>query len=79
MTVTWTIYTPEDDAISGTAVHRRHILKRLLAEAQAQHAAPTDDDLARVLGVSRRTILRDMAALRRDGVSLPTRRRESGG
>ncbi len=79
VTVTWTIYTPEDDAISGTAVHRRHILKRLLAEAQAQHAAPTDDDLARVLGVSRRTILRDMAALRRDGVSLPTRRRESGG
>ncbi|VAW40620.1 hypothetical protein MNBD_CHLOROFLEXI01-2522, partial [hydrothermal vent metagenome] len=79
VTVTWTIYTPEDDAVSGTAVHRRHILKRLLTEAQAQHAAPTDDDLAQVLHVSRRTILRDMAALRHAGVPLVTRRREIGG
>ncbi|HFQ92596.1 MAG TPA: tetratricopeptide repeat protein, partial [Anaerolineae bacterium] len=75
--VSWTIYRPEDDDISDKAARRRHILKRLLAEAQAQNAAPTDDNLAQALGVSRRTILRDMAALRREGVVLlVTRRRK---
>lgn len=73
--VRWTIYAPEDEAIQPKAERRRYRLSRLLAEAQAQNAAPTDDDLAQALGVSRRTILRDMAALQKEGVSLPTRRR----
>jgi biotin operon repressor len=51
------------------------VLRRLLAEAEAQGAAPTDDDLARALGISRRTVLRDMEALREAGVTFPTRRR----
>ncbi|NKQ37110.1 MAG: DUF1670 domain-containing protein [Chloroflexi bacterium] len=75
VTVSWTIYTPEDDAVSGKTARRRRVLKRLLAEAQAQRAAPTDDDLAQALGVSRRTILRDMAGLREDGLTLSIRRR----
>lgn len=73
--VTWTIFAPEDDLLDQPVARRRHVLKRLLAEAEAQGAAPTDDDLARALGVSRRTILRDMEALARSGLTLPTRRR----
>ena len=73
--VTWTIYAPEDELIDGTAIQRRHILQRLLNEADAQNAAPTDDDLAHALNVSRRTILRDSKTLADAGIPLPTRRR----
>jgi predicted DNA-binding transcriptional regulator YafY len=38
-------------------------LTRLLAEATAQEVTPTHDQLAASLGVSRRTILRDLAVL----------------
>jgi predicted DNA-binding transcriptional regulator YafY len=51
------------------------VLQRLLYEAQAQGAAPTDDDLAAALDVSRRTVLRDMAALQAAGVAVQTRAR----
>ena len=44
---------------------------RLLEEAQAQGAAPNCDQLAQALGVSRRTIERDLAALRKQQVKLP--------
>lgn len=74
-TVTWTISLPTDALIASSVARRRHILQRLLTEAEAQGAAPTDTDLADVLGVSRRTILRDMEALAADNVTLPTRRR----
>ncbi len=74
-TVTWTISLPTDALIASSVARRRHILQRLLTEAEAQGAAPTDTDLANVLGVSRRTILRDMEALAADNVTLPTRRR----
>jgi len=73
--IEWTVAAPDDDFVTRPDERRRHILQRLLAEAQAQGAAPTDDDLARALGVSRRTIERDMAALQAAGHSLPTRRR----
>ncbi len=73
--VTWTVYTPRDDLIGKKTERRRHVLQRLLMEAEAQGAAPTDDDLAEALGVSRRTILRDMQVLAEAGVPLPTRRR----
>lgn len=73
--VIWTIYTVEDDGIPEEAERRRHVLQRLLAEAEAQDAVPTDDDLAGALSVSRRTIRRDMGVLTAAGVALPTRRR----
>lgn len=77
ITVTWTLHTPDDELIPQPAERRRHVLRRLVAEAQAQGAAPTDDDLAAALGVSRRTIERDMAALMATGQAPATRRRRS--
>ena len=61
--VYWTILAPEDEAIANKTERRRVQLKRLLAEAAAKNATPTDDDLATALNVSRRTILRDMQKL----------------
>jgi len=76
-TLRWTIEEPEDTTITGKVTRRRHVLRRLLAEANVAGAAPTDDDLAAALGVSRHTILRDMAALTQKGTPLPTRRRRA--
>jgi DNA-binding SARP family transcriptional activator len=73
--VRWTVHAPEDEAISDRSQRRRFVLKRLLDEAAGQGAAPTDDDLAQALGVSRRTILRDMEALEQAGVKRSTRKR----
>lgn len=72
----WTLRDPADELIANKATRRRHVLQRLLAEARAQGAAPTDDDLAGALGVSRRTILRDMQALAQSSQELPTRKRK---
>jgi DNA-binding SARP family transcriptional activator len=74
MTVSWTVDDPADRAIQSKAARRRQRLLRLLAEAQAQGAAPTHDHLAQALGVSRRTIERDVVALRRQGHLLPPTR-----
>ena len=74
--VTWMLVAPEDDLIANPAERRRHILRRLLDEAAAQGAVPTDSDLAAVLDVSRRTILRDRQALSQLGQPIPTRRRK---
>jgi response regulator of citrate/malate metabolism len=63
VTVKWTINAPEDEAFSKKDERRRHRLMRLLQEAQQQGGAPTDDNLASALGVSRRTILRDLQFL----------------
>jgi DNA-binding SARP family transcriptional activator len=76
VTVQWTLNSPEDDAISDKSVRRQHRLKRLLEEAEKQSSAPTDDDLARALGVSRRTILRDMQVLAQEVPRPPTRKRK---
>jgi tetratricopeptide (TPR) repeat protein len=76
VTVQWTLNAPEDEAIPDKSARRHHRLKRLLQEAEKQDAAPTDDDLARALGVSRRTILRDMQQLTRDNPRPPTRKRK---
>ncbi|NJN99219.1 MAG: DUF1670 domain-containing protein [Anaerolineales bacterium] len=76
VSVHWTINAPEDEAIPSKSAQRLHRLRRLLVEATAQSAAPTDDDLAQALGVSRRTILRDMTALAQAGLTFPTRRRK---
>lgn len=77
VTIRWTTHAPEDDAIRSKTARRQHRLRRLLAEAEAQNAAPTDDDLAQALGVSRYTILRDMAALAQSGPRPNTRRRKA--
>ncbi len=70
MRIQWTVDAgPADTALKQTAGAiglRRAQLARLLEEARAQGAAPTNADLARALGVSTRTIQRDRAALRRD-------------
>jgi hypothetical protein len=73
----WTISAPDDEAIADKAERRQYRLKRLLQQAVDQGAAPTDEDLARALGVSRRTILRDMQALAQDMPRPPTRRRKA--
>jgi tetratricopeptide (TPR) repeat protein len=75
-TVAWTVYTPEDDAIARPDQRRRYVLRRLLDEATAQGAAPTDEDLATALGVSRRTVLRDIRHISA-GSQLPVTRRRA--
>jgi tetratricopeptide (TPR) repeat protein len=72
VTVTWTVATPEDTG-ARKATRRRRIV-RLLREAQAQGAAPSYSHLAEALGVSQRTIERDMAALSREHPDLPSTR-----
>jgi len=74
--VVWTVAAPEDDTIADKTARRRYRLRRLLAEAEAQNAAPTDDELARALGVSRHTILRDMQVLAQSEQAATTRRRK---
>jgi len=71
--VTWTVATPEDDAITSKVARRQHRLLRLLREAEEQRAAPTVDDLAAALQASRATIKRDLAALRKAGHNVRTR------
>jgi DNA-binding SARP family transcriptional activator/tetratricopeptide (TPR) repeat protein len=73
--VEWTLWAPGDEQVPAGVQRRRHVLRRLLDEAEAAGAAPTDDDLARALGVSRRSILRDMAQLAATGARVSTRRR----
>ncbi len=79
ITVRWTVDagTPDQALLehAGKVALRRHRILRLIGEAQAQGAAPTDADLARVLDVTQRTIEADMVALRSAGIATPTRRR----
>jgi DNA-binding SARP family transcriptional activator len=76
MPITWTILAPDDELIADPAERRQNSLRRLLDEAVAQGVAPTDDDLAAALGVSRRTIVRDMQTLAQSGQRIPTRKRK---
>jgi tetratricopeptide (TPR) repeat protein len=73
--VRWTLHAADDDSIADPASRRRHRLRRLLDESARSAAAPTDDDLAAALGVSRRTILRDMAVI--GGAARATTRRRA--
>ncbi|MBX3014091.1 MAG: AAA family ATPase [Caldilineaceae bacterium] len=61
--ITWTLVHPTDSLIAEPTQRRRHVLARLIAEASAQAMTPTHDQLADALGVSRRTILRDLPHL----------------
>ena len=79
--VTWTVELPQDEALArrqfpdrSPRVGRRHYrLLRLLRQAAEQSGAPTVVDLANALGVSPRTIKRDLAALRAEGQDVQTR------
>ncbi len=75
--VTWTVDGGITDEVilqsAGKVDLRRFRLKRLIAEARAQGTLPTDDDLARAVGMSVRTIERDRIALAADGFQLVTR------
>lgn len=75
--VVWTVDAGAEDyevAVQhGVGAMRRQRLQRLLAEAVEQGAAASQEDLARVLQVSVRTIKRDCAALAAQGIYLPTR------
>ncbi len=73
VTVTWTVDTPEDEVIPDKVLRRHLRLLRLLREAADQSAAPTVPDLAQALGVSARTIERDLAVLREAGHAARTR------
>lgn len=78
--VRWTIHAGADDTrlarTRGKVALRHARIIRLLDEAQAQGAAPTDRDLARALQVSQRTIIADIALLRAQGIACTTRRRK---
>lgn len=71
ISVSWTVDVGEADrrilVSEGKVALRRKRVIRLLDEAAAQGAMPTVQDLARVLGVSLRTIEADLAVLRRTG------------
>jgi tetratricopeptide (TPR) repeat protein len=75
--VIWTIDAGRHDEIlrqsKGEVGLRRARIIRLCAEANAQGGDPREEDLARVLGVSVRTIRADIAALRAMGCHLQTR------
>ncbi|MDQ7029937.1 MAG: tetratricopeptide repeat protein [Ardenticatenia bacterium] len=71
--VIWTVAAPEDEEVPGKVARRRHRLLRLLREAADQAAAPTVAALAEALGVSARTIKRDLASLRQSGREVHTR------
>jgi len=71
--VEWTVETAVDASISNKKERRQGQLLRLLAEAAAQHVAPTIQNLADVLEVSAGTVKRDLAALRKAGHATPTR------
>ncbi len=77
VTVRWSLNAPEDNSILDKSERRLYRLKRLLDEAENQGGAPTDDDLAQALGVSRRTILRDMQSVSKEIPKPPTRKRKS--
>ncbi|RME86400.1 MAG: DUF1670 domain-containing protein [Caldilineae bacterium] len=71
--VRWTISHPDDERIRGKGPRRRHRLLRLLNEAAEQGAAARVIDLAQALGVSDKTIKRDLAVLRASGHAVETR------
>ena len=69
----WDELTAEDHWVWDTLFARQQTLLRLCAEAIAQDAEPTVGDLAEALGVTPRTVDRDIAALRAAGETLVTR------
>jgi hypothetical protein len=75
--VTWTVDAGLEDLAtlrkSGMTGLRKVRIQRLLDEALEQTALATQEDLARVLQTSVRTIKRDFAELHEQGLYLPSR------
>jgi DNA-binding Lrp family transcriptional regulator len=80
--VVWTVDAGQEDLQvqqeHGLTGLRRVRIQRLADEAVAQGGVATQEDLARVLNVSTRTIKRDSKALEAEGIYLPTRGRLKG-
>jgi hypothetical protein len=57
----------------GPKALRRRKVKRVCDEAMAQGAAATQEDLAALFGCHRSTIIRDMAAMKAQGIKVVTR------
>ncbi|MEZ4639227.1 MAG: AAA family ATPase [Caldilineaceae bacterium] len=74
ITVAWTVETPDDRAIASKTRRRRGQIVRLLYEAREQGAVPAYRHLAEALGVSERTIIRDMVVLGEEIADLPRTR-----
>ncbi len=75
--VTWTVDAGAEDRQvwqqHGQQALRRVRIQRLLIEALEQDAVATQEDLARALNTSLRTIKRDCSVLQAQGIYLPTR------
>lgn len=75
--IVWTIDEGKADleilAKQGPQALRRHRMQRLLQEALEQGAIACQEDLAKALQVTPRTIQRDFAALKANGEWLPSR------
>lgn len=75
--VIWSVDAGQEDyevqLKHGIGAMRQVRIQRLLGEAVAQGAVASQEDLARVLQVSVRTIKRDCAYLESQGIYLPTR------
>ncbi len=80
--VTWTVDAGQEDyeieQRDGVGALRRTRIQRLLDEALSQGAVASQEDLGRVLNVSVRTIKRDCAYLKEQGVLVPTRGKLKG-
>jgi DNA-binding CsgD family transcriptional regulator len=80
--VTWTIDAGQEDyeveQRDGAVGLRRVRIQRLLDEALSQGAVASQEDLARGLHVSVRTIKRDCAYLQEQGILVPTRGKLKG-
>jgi biotin operon repressor len=68
---------PKEDAevrrLYNRTAKRQQQINRMAVEAQDQQALLTQEDLAEILDTDVRTIRRDIAHLRKQGVSVPTR------
>lgn len=77
VTVTLTLDSGLEDSQvrrrEGAEGQRRGRIVRLVEEALEQGGVLTQEDLARALGVTRRTIARDVRLLKEEGHHLPTR------
>lgn len=75
--VTWTLDAGEEDLEvleqHGRIALRRVRILRLVDEAADQGGEPTQEDLAKALAVSSRTIRSDISALKADGFAVATR------
>lgn len=71
--VTLSLIDSGDDQIADAEQLRRHRLGRLCEEARDQGGLLTQEDLAQLLCCHARTIRRDISALKKLGIHIPTR------